>query len=176
MRAGGLLLTALLTMPRSADAEQGDKAVVNLKGLKERRLPGFALIKRTVRAAGVVELWKRGADATQLRIEVVTGATVAVAEARLKAINATISTQGQQAEELLFRYETSRTTRGWTNYRGTHHITFKTYRCWKLRKATLVMADVSFLRGKPDANAARGAFVAAKKAADSTLEVLGLNG
>ncbi len=174
MRTWVLCLALLWMMIGLATAQPAGNAAPNLKGLKGRNIPGFTLKKTAATANKVVELWQRDADAAQLRIEIIPKANVAVAEARLKAVNAKVGNQGQQAEELMFRYQSSGQNLGWTNYRATHHITFKTYRCWKMRNATLVMADLSFARGKPNFDAARGAFVAASKAADNTLKALGL--
>ena len=174
MRTWTLCLAVLWMTIGWATAQQPGKAVPDLEGLKGRNIPGFTLKKTTAVTNKVVEIWQRDADAAQLRIEIIPKANVAMAESRLKAVNAKIGTQGQQGEELMFRYQSSGQNLGWTNYRATHHITFKTYRSWKFRNSTLVMADLSFTRGKPDFDAARGAFVAASKATDSTLKALGL--
>jgi|GEM_PF-3087882 hypothetical protein len=172
-----LLLTVLWLLPGTAAMarpQAGSSAGPDLSRLKGRTVPGFALKKTTRTPGGVVETWVRGADGVELRIEVLTGADLAKAESRLKAVNAKIGTTGQQSEELMFRYASSGKSMAWTNYRGTHHITFKTYRYWTLRGGTLVMADVSFPRGKPDFDAARMAFVTAKKAGDGVVKALQL--
>lgn len=114
-----------------------------------------------------MERWERPADGALLTLEILPQADEKLVDARLKAVNAGIPSQGVASEQLMFRYQTSPDTKAWTNYRATHHATFKTYRFWKLRNGKLVMADVTFPRRKPDFDAARRAFITAKKAADS---------
>ena len=175
----GLLLPSV-TMARQAAAP---RPAPNLSGLKGRSaaLPGFVLKKTTATPKGVVESWERTADGARLRIEVIRGANARSAEARLNAVNAKIGKTPLEQEELMYRFEARGQDIGWANYRGTHHVTFKTYRYWKLQKGTLVMADLTFPRGKPvtpgekpDFDAARNAFIAVRRAADSTLKALGL--
>lgn len=167
-----ILPAALCLVAGPAGPPRSASAASPLKELSRRTIAGFRLKKTTHRPNGVVELWDRSADRAQLRIEIITRADDATAAARLKAVNARIPKKEPQSEELMFRYQTSVDTKAWTNYRATHHITFKTYRFWRLRNNTLVLADLSFLRGKPDFDAARMAFVTAKKAADSTMEAV----
>jgi hypothetical protein len=172
MRAWVLLLAVLGITAGPAATPGLWAAAPDVKALKGRTIPGFTLKRTTAAPNRVVELWARAADGAQLRIEIIPRADAAIAEARLKAVNAKIPREEPQSEELMFRFQTTADTKAWTNYRATHHITFKTYRFWRLQNRTLVMADVSFPRGKPSFDAARGAFVAAKKAADGTMQSL----
>ena len=145
--------------PQAANGSKGGHAAIR----------GFTLKSAKPTASGVVETWQSTANASVLRLEVINHASDALAEARLKAVNAKVGTQGQQPEELMFRCETSPQSLGWTNYQATHHITFKTYRYWKLQGTTLMMSDVTFSKGKPSFDEARAAFIAAKRAADNAV-------
>ena len=182
MRLWVLLAAAVwLLLPGAAMARQGASPAPNPAGLKGRPFrPGFVLTTTTPAGKGVVESWQRTADGAQLRIEVIPGATATTAGARLKSVNAKIGATPLEQEELLYVFERRGPDIGWANYRSTHHITFKTYRYWKLQKGTLVMADLSFPRGKPvtaagkpDFDAARNAFIAVRRGVDRTFKALG---
>lgn len=173
MRRAWVLLFAAFWM-LAGTAAVARQVGPNLNGLKGRTLPGFTRKQTKTTANGVVEVWQRGADGAQLRIEVIPRANLALAEKRLNAVNSRISGKEPQNEEMIFRIATSGNNLSWANYRATNHITYKTYHYWRLQSGTLVMASVSFTGGKPSFDAARGAFIAAKRAADSTVKALGL--
>lgn len=173
-RVWALLLAMLWTITATGGAAIARQAGPNLSGLKGLSLRGFTRKQSKKTANGVVEVWQRTADGAQLRIEVISRANLALAEKRLNAINAKIPKTEPQNEELLFRIATSGNNLSWANYRATNHVTYKTYHYWRLQSGTLVMASVSFTRGKPNFDEARGAFIAAKRAADGTVKALGL--
>lgn len=165
MRRWVLLLVLGCTSVVPVAALKAEQAAPAQSGQKKQVIPGFTLKKTNTTPQGVVELWERNADRAQLRVETISGADDALAERRLNSVNAKIPKTGVKSEELMFRYATTPDEKAWTNYRATHHITFKTYRFWKLRNSTLVMADVTFPGALPNADGARGAFIGAKRAA-----------
>ena len=165
MRRWVLLLVIMWTSAAPVGAQKAGQAPPSPSGPKKPIIPGFTLKKTNTSAQGVVELWERSADRAQLRVETIPGADEALAERRLNAVNAKIPKTGVKSEELMFRFATTADEKAWTNYRATHHITFKTYRFWKLRNGKLVMADFTFPGALPNTDSARAAFIGAKRAA-----------